>query len=114
MATQELLVFDIKDFRGKRVVFTKEKLAKKRVDHPELDLIEFLRAVKVAIQDPIEVWPDAFEKEKECYYGKYREGTYAKVVVYMSHNRQSPSRVVSAYEIDKIKETKYKNVKRVF
>ena len=106
---QEQLVFEVVDFRRRRVVFAKKKLKEKNVDHPELALVEFLRAVKNALSDPVEVWPDYFEKQKHCYYGIYMTGVYAKVVVYMSYNRDIPSRVVSAYAIDKIKERKYKD-----
>jgi hypothetical protein len=109
MANNEPLVFDVRDFRGKQIIFTKKKLEEKKADHPELRLVEFIRAVQGALKEPEEVWPDAFEKEKHCYYGKYQEGTYAKVVVYMSYNRYVPSRVVSAFEIDKIKERKYQD-----
>ncbi|GEM_PF-6502972 len=89
--TNEPLVFDIEDFRGKRIIFTKEKLERKKIDHPELGIVGFIEAVKVALREPVGVWPDFFNKEKHCYYGTY-DGVYAKVVVCMSYTIHAPSR----------------------
>jgi hypothetical protein len=105
----EPLVFDVLDFRKKRVIFTHKKRKEKRISHPELDRREFLEAVQSTVVEPDVVWPDRHEKQKHCYYREYGEGVYVKVVVYMSYNRHEPSRVVSAYMIDKIKEEKYRS-----
>lgn len=113
MAQPEPLVFDVKDYRGRRVIFTKKKLKEKRDDHPELDLVQFLRAVKDAVISPEEVWPDYFDPHKHCYYGKYETNMYAKVVVYVRAGVGEPCRVVSAYSIDYIKEKKYKTLTRI-
>jgi hypothetical protein len=113
MAQPEPLVFDVKDYRGRRVIFTKKKLKEKRADHPELDLVQFIRAVKDAITAPEEVWPDYFDTHKHCYYGKYETYMYAKVVVYVGVAKGEPCRVVSAYSIDYVKEKKYKTLKRI-
>jgi len=113
MAQSEPLVFDVKDYRGRRIIFTKKKLKEKRADHPELDLVQFIRAVKNAVITPEEVWPDYFDSHKHCYYGKYETNMYAKVVVYVGVARGESRRVVSAYSIDYVKERKYKTLKRI-
>lgn len=106
-------MFDVRDYRGRRVIFTKKKLKEKRADHPELDLVQFLRAVKDAVIAPEEVWPDYFDPRKHCYYGKYETNMYAKVVVYVGVGKGELCRVVSAYSIDYIKEKKYKALTRI-
>lgn len=114
MASTETLVFDVRDYRGKRIIFTKKKLKEKCADHPELHLIQFIGAVKNALIEPEEVWPDYVDpRNKHCYYGKYETNIYAKVVVYVGVGRQEPCRVVSAYAIDYIKERKYKTLTRI-
>ena len=113
MPAQESIVFAVKDYRGNRVVFTRQKLKQKKIDHPELNLFQFISAVKKALQEPEEVWPDYFDRKRRCYYGKYEDGVYTKVVVHMSYHSHEPSRVVSAYAVAYIKERKYKNLTRI-
>ncbi len=113
MSNADNLVFDIRDYRGRRVIFTKKKLEEKKADHPELNLMQFIATIQQAIREPEEVWPDYFERNKKhCYYGKY-ESVYAKVVVYVGMPHGGPFQVVSAYIIDKIKEKKYKDLVRI-
>jgi len=112
MPPAEELLFDIRDYRGKRVVFTKGQWEEKRVDHEELNLYAFRNAVMAAIREPEEVWPDfSAPDKKRCYYGWYLKGIYAKVVIYTKG--EEPHRVVSAYAIDKIKEKKYKTLTKI-
>jgi hypothetical protein len=114
MPNQEPLILDLNDYRGRRIIFTKKKLEEKKSDHPELGLVEFIRAIKSALKEPEEVWPDYYERrEKHCYYGKYIDGVYAKVVVYVRVERGEPCRVVSAYAIDYVKERKYKDLTKI-
>ncbi|OGN08976.1 MAG: hypothetical protein A3C61_02485 [Candidatus Yanofskybacteria bacterium RIFCSPHIGHO2_02_FULL_39_10] len=50
------------------------------------------------------------KKRKACYYKKYSAVSYVKVVIAL---RSNPREVVTAYEINKIKETSYPNLKRL-
>jgi hypothetical protein len=112
MTRAETLLFDIRDYRGRRVIFTKKKWEEKRVDHEELNLHEFKNAMIAAIREPEEVWPDfSAPSKKYCYYGWYSIGIYVKVIIYIQGDE--PYRVVSAYAIDKIKEKKYKALVRI-
>lgn len=65
----EELVIDTKDYRGERVIFTKKRWENKSSQHPELKFQKFLRNVRRAIENPMEVWEDYSEKKKRhCYY----------------------------------------------
>lgn len=103
-------IIEVADYRGKIVIFTKRKWEQKRCDHPELQKKTFLECVKRAIMNPDEVWENYSDKDKRCYYKKHSEKTYVKVVIWI---KCEPCQVVTAYEIDKIKESSYPNLKRL-
>jgi len=104
-------VFDVIDYRGKKIIFTKKKLKEKSVTHSELLNTTFLKNLEQAIIDPEEVWQD-YDKpnHKRCYYKKYSMNTYIKAIIWVYDN---PCRVVSAFETPFIKETKYSELKRL-
>lgn len=98
-------IFSVQDYRGKVVIFTRKKWGEKQSDHPELHKKQFLECVKRALEKPDEVWEDYGDREhRRCYYRKYSPQSYAKVVVWISDN---PCVVVTAYEINFVKENKY-------
>jgi hypothetical protein len=104
-------VFQITDYRGKGVVFARSKLEEKCSDHPELNKESFIACIKRALTEPDEVWEDYNDrKRRRCYYKKYSSISYAKAVVFIA---DSPCRIVTAYEISYVKETKYPDLKRV-
>ena len=104
------IILKVNDYRGKEIVFKKTKWVKKRLMHPELDKPAFLRRIERALLDPDEVWEDFSDKKnKRCYYKKYSQNTYAKVVIW----NNNPYLVITAYEIDKIKEKNYPNLKQI-
>lgn len=104
------IVFCIKDYSGQEIVFTREKLEQKKVDHPELSKKTFMKCVKNAIINPDEVWEDYSNKtKKRCYYKKYSAYSHAKVVIWVARKL---CQVVTAYEIDYIKEKNYPGLKR--
>jgi len=103
------------DDEGKPVIFTKAKWDEKKADHPELLDATFMANIEKTIENPEEVWPDyadysAGKSDKQCYYRKYSRYTYVKVVVWVN---DLPRRVVTAYEIDAIKEAKYPGLSRL-
>ena len=105
------IVFCVKDYEDKEVIFTREKLKQKKVDHPELSKKTFMKCVKNAIINPDEVWEDYSDKKKKrCYYKKYSAYSYVKVVVWIDGR---PCQVVTAYEIDRVKERNYVELKRL-
>lgn len=105
-------IFSVVDYTGKKVVFTKKKWEEKQSDHPELHKKTFINCVKKALEDPEEVWQDYQDKKnKRCYYRKYSSFSYAKVVVWVGGSTYS---VVTAYEINDIKEGKYSNIRKIF
>lgn len=105
-------IFSVIDYRGKMIVFTKKKWQEKQSDHPELHKKSFINCLKKAIEEPEEVWQDYQDrKNKRCYYRKYSSSSYAKVVVWINN---SPCTVVTAYEINGIKESKYPNLRKIF
>jgi len=102
-------IFQTTDYRGKEIIFTKAKWEEKHFRHPELNKDAFIKCIERALAEPDEVWEDYEDRRrKRCYYKKY--SGYAKVVVFVA---EDPCRVVTAYEIDRIKETKYFDLKRV-
>ena len=104
-------IFEVVDYRGKSVIFAKAKWEEKKTDHFELEKKPFIECLKRAIADPDEVWEDYSDrKRRRCYYKKYSSISYAKVVVWVA---DEPCRVITAYEISQIKETKYPNLRRV-
>ena len=104
-------IIDVEDCFGKRVIFTRAKWEEKSVVHTELKSKIFLKNIKLTIQNPEEVWEDKSDKSsKRCYYKKYSANSYLKVIMWIANN---PYRVVSAYEVDFIKETKYPELKRL-
>lgn len=106
----ERLIIDVEDYRGKRVIFTEKRWKIKSVQHPELLSRKFLSNVERTIQAPQEVWEDYGDsKNRCCYYRKYSTQTYVKVVIWTSGNCQ----VITAFETNFIKETKYANLKRL-
>ena len=108
--TKPPYIFDVTDYEGRQVVFVAKKWQEKKEDHPELGKKSFLDALKKAITDPDEVWDDYADKShRRCYYKKYSQNSYVKAVVWISGN---PREVVTAYEINSVKETRYPNLKR--
>ena len=95
------IILKVNDYRGKEIVFKKSKWVKKRLMHPELDKPAFLRRIERALFSD--------KKNKRCYYKKYSQNTYAKVVIW----NNNPYLVITAYEIDKIKEKNYPNLKQI-
>ena len=103
-------VIDTIDWQGDRVIFTKKKWKEKAKQHPELNSKTFLRNVVKTIEKPQQVWEDYDnKKDKQCYYWKYSVTNYIKVVIWINDD---PCRVVTAYFIDWVKESKY-NLKRI-
>lgn len=103
------------DDEGLPIIFTKAKWEEKKIDHPELMDAKFVAGVQRAMECPEEVWEDYSDfyqgaHNKHCYYIKYSPYTYVKIVVWTT---SSPKRVVSAYEVDYIKETKYPELTRL-
>ena len=61
-------IFEVIDYRGKRVVFTKAKWEEKRSDHPELNKDAFIACVRQALIEPDEVWEDYNDrKRRRCF-----------------------------------------------
>ncbi len=108
----EKCVIDILDYRQVRIVFTEKKWMFKCQTHPELKSQTFLKNVERTLQEPEEVWEDYDDpKHKYCYYRKYSTNTMVKVVVWMDGDNH----IVTAYETDFIKETKYQpDLKQVY
>ena len=104
------LIIDTSDYRGKQVIFTHKKWLQKQSVHPELKRAIFLKNVAKTIENPDEVWPDYADKRKRCYYKKYSPTTYVKVVIWHS---DTPCRVVTAYEINQIKEMNYPSLRKI-
>lgn len=107
-------IINTTDYSGKKVVFTRDKWNEKKDDHPELTKDKFISCIIRAIENPDEVWQDYgdFSKgkfNKRCYYKKYSATSYAKVVIRI---RGNPREIVTAYELDYIKETKYTGLRR--
>jgi hypothetical protein len=104
-------IFEIVDYTGKAVVFSKAKWEEKRSRHPELNNAAFLKRLRRAIIDPDEVWEDYEDREnRACYYKKYSDASYAKIVVWTGARG---SRVVTAYETSHIKEAEYPELRRI-
>jgi len=109
--SKEKYVIDTKDYRGKRVIFTKKKRIEKSITHPELRSDKFIENVKRAIEKPTHVWQDYDDKKrKRCYYWKYSPETFVKVVIWVA---EKPCVVVTAFLADWIKETKYPELKDI-
>lgn len=104
-------VIDTKDDLGNRVIFTHKKWREKSADHIELLRPSFMRHVKRAIESPTEVWEDFSDKvNKCCCYRKYSPYSYAKVVIWIKEN---PFQVITAFDIDYIKEMGYPALHRL-
>lgn len=110
MASDDVILNAV-DYRGKTVIFTKQKWQEKQSDHPELHKKTFIDCIKRAIAEPDEVWEDYQDrKNRRCYYKKYSTISYVKVVIWINSD---PCMVVTAFEINYIKENKYPNLKKV-
>jgi hypothetical protein len=104
-------VVDTKDDLDRNVIFTHKKWKQKCSDHPELLKGVFIHNVTKTIENPEEVWEDYQDKKhKQCYYKKYSMFSYVKVVIWTEGN---PCQVVTAYEIDYIKEENYPELQRL-
>jgi hypothetical protein len=111
MSTLRKLIIDIDDYQGVRTVFTLKKYKQKKQVHPELCSKTFLRNVVRVIVEPEQVWQDYNDRRnKRCYYRKYSVRSYVKVVIFVSNSLQQ---VVTAYEIDRIKENSYPDLKQL-
>ncbi|OGJ37321.1 MAG: hypothetical protein A2383_01455 [Candidatus Pacebacteria bacterium RIFOXYB1_FULL_39_46] len=111
MKNSEPLVLDVEDYRGKRVVFTEKKRKQKLSKHPHLIDAKFIGFLERAIVDPDQVWQDLDDpKRKRCYYYKYSAYRYVKAVVWIADD---PCLVVTAYDLDYIKELNYPKLKRL-
>ncbi len=104
-------IIDTIDCWGNRVVLTREKLKEKAVVHPELNNKNFIRNLRQMIESPEQVWEDKDNrKRKRCYYKKYSMNSYVKAIVLMIG---SPYHIISAFETNYIKESKYPNLKQL-
>lgn len=104
-------IIDTIGFQEKRVILTHEKWKQKAIQHPELNNQTFLRNLKKTIEEPSEVWEDKDDKKcKRCYYRKYSAYSYVKVVIWIKSN---PCRIVSAFETNYVKETKYRDLRQI-
>ena len=111
----KLYIIDTTDYWGRRVVFTKKKYTQKLIIHPWLKKRQFMVCLEKTLEEPDQVWEDYnAPSEKHCYYRKYSTGLYIKVVVWMNVRRSEPCHVVSAFETDYIKETKYPSLKVIY
>lgn len=111
MIKEKKLIIDTKDYQGLRVIFTLDKWQEKSIQHAELGNKTFLKNLKETIENPEEVYQDNDDKKrKACYYKKYSTASYVKVVIWIA---SKPCEVVTAFEIDKIKETEYPKLKRL-
>src|SRR3989338_707975 len=104
-------IIDTVDYRNIWVVLTEKKWLEKSVQHQELLNKSFLASIEKTLKSPDEVWEDYSDpKNKTCSYKKYSQHTYTKVIVWMT---QKPNQIVSSFETNYIKETKYPNIKRL-
>lgn len=104
-------IIDTEDDLKRRVIFTHKKWKEKSSDHKELLKRVFILNIQKTIENPEEVWEDYQDKRnKQCYYKKYSMFTYVKVVIWM---RDNPCQVITAYEIDHIKEENYPGLRRL-
>lgn len=104
-------IIDVEDYRGKRVIFTYKKWKQKSLQHPDLRNRTFLKNLKETIIKPEEVWQDYHDKyHKRCYYKKYSINSYVKVIIWISNN---PCHVVTAFQINYIKEMKYLKLEKL-
>ena len=104
-------MIDTMDDLGNKVIFTYKKLKEKAIQHPELNKKTFLQNVEETIKKPEEVWPDKSDPNiKYCYYKKYSTYSYAKVVIWTKSN---PFAVITAYEINHIKEKNYPELNKI-
>lgn len=111
MTDKRPLKIDVFDYLNRRVIFTIKKLKEKIVQHPELGNNAFIKNVEKALKDPDEVWQDYSDKiNKVCYYKKHSATSYAKVVVWKSGD---PIEIITAYEVDRIKEQRYQGLKKL-
>jgi len=109
--SSDILIIDVEDYGGRRVIFTQKKWKEKSIIHPELLNKIFLKNLKEVIINPKEVWEDYDDKDnKRCYYKKYSVNSYVKVVVWTTDN---PCHIISAFETDRIKESIYPELKRL-
>jgi hypothetical protein len=107
------LVFTVKDYSNHAIIFTEKKRKKKSEIHKELLDDKFIKFVTWALTKPTCIWQDYEQPtNKRCYYYRYSgEPRYAKVVVW--HNCQEPWQVVSAFDVNWIKEEKYPTLKQI-
>jgi len=111
MAKVQGNLIDVINYRNERVIFTHAKHQEKMMQHPELNNKIFLENLEETIKNPGEVWEDYDDKEhRRCYYRKYSKNSYVKAVIWCTGN---PYRVVTAFEINWIKETKYPGLKQL-
>lgn len=104
-------IIDAIDYNGKRAILTYDKWKEKTIIHPELTKKVFLKNLKETIENPEQVWQDKSDKRKKrCYYKKYSANSYVKAVVLMVGN---PYYIISAFETNYIKETKYLDLKQL-
>jgi hypothetical protein len=104
------IIFKVIDYRGEEVTFTKKKWEEKRKMHPELNNAKILKNIEKALICPDEVWEDySNKKNKSCYYKKYSQFTFIKVVIW----NKNPCSVITAYRIDKVKEKNYPDLKQI-
>lgn len=104
-------IIDVEDYRGKRVIFTYKKWKEKSRIHPELSNKIFLKNLEGTIANPEQVWQDYSDKKrKRCYYKKYSADSYVKVIIWALSDSCT---IITAFETNFIKETKYPKLKRL-
>jgi len=108
---KEEYIIDVLDYRGVRVVFTRKKLQQKSIIHPDLLNKTFFKNVIETVKNPEIVWQDYNDKEhKRCYYKKYSNYSYVKVVIFVDGVF---CRIVTAFQTNYIKESKYSELTRL-
>lgn len=103
-------VLDEQDYRGKRVIFSRKRWKTKSLQHPELLSPKFMLNLVKTVNNPEEVWEDyADPKNRRCYYKRYSVNTYIKAVIWTTGKHM----IITAFETNFIKETKYYKLRRL-
>jgi hypothetical protein len=96
---------DIKDYSGKRTVFSEAQRVQKSRKHPELREEHFIMRMKEAIQNPDFIYEDLDTKTRKVHYRReYSINTRIKYTKVVIQEARTYNIVITAYRPDYVKE----------
>jgi len=102
---KETYCLDVKDYSGRRTVFTHQQLELKAPNRPELREDGILERIRETIENPTFIYLDLEHSDRFAYYRReYKINSRIKYMKVILQDRKLDLFVITAYRPDYVKE----------